>query len=95
MRLMVETKYDLLLSQRLILQPNLQATAGLTRDRDLGPDPKRYRLACGCVTRSPGVLHRMWVGSANMVMGGMGARARGRGTSDDEKRWVAGIRCWF
>lgn len=44
MRLMVETKYDLLLSQRLILQPSLQATAGLTRDRDLGAGPQTLQV---------------------------------------------------
>ncbi len=68
MRLMVETKYDLLLSQRLILQPSLQATAGLTRDRESrgrtpnvtgsGPDALPDHPACCTVC---GLGARIWL----------------------------------
>ncbi|WP_426979978.1 copper resistance protein B [Xylella fastidiosa] len=95
MRLMVETKYDLLLSQRLILQPNLQATAGLTRDRDLGAGPQTLQVG---VRMRYQITRRVapYVGwEREYGYGGNGRQARGRGTSDDEKRWVAGIRCWF
>ncbi|HHW4671830.1 MAG TPA: copper resistance protein B, partial [Xylella fastidiosa subsp. multiplex] len=95
MRLMVETKYDLLLSQRLILQPSLQATAGLTRDRDLGAGPQTLQVG---VRMRYQITRRVapYVGwEREYGYGGSGRQARGRGTSDDEKRWVAGIRCWF
>ncbi|WP_269665308.1 copper resistance protein B [Xylella taiwanensis] len=94
-RLMLEAKYELLFTQRLILQPRLQATAGLTQDHDLGPGFQTLQLGLRLryeITRRVAP----YVGwEREHRYGDHARRARGRGVPDDANRLVAGIRWWF
>ncbi|HHW4683334.1 MAG TPA: copper resistance protein B [Xylella sp.] len=94
-RLMLEAKYELLLTQRLILQPDLQAMVGLTQGHDQGTGLQTSHL--GLRLRYEITRHiAPYVGWEREHSYGERARHAGaRGASDDESRWVVGMRWWF
>ncbi len=93
----VEAEYELLITQRLILQPRLEADI-------YGKDDRERGIGSGLSTASAGIRLRYeirrefapyvgveWAGS----YGGTADYARAAGQSTDESRMVAGVRFWF
>ncbi|SDJ98484.1 copper resistance protein B [Pseudomonas delhiensis] len=95
--LRLESEYELLLSQRLVLQPSLEYNLALADDRATGVGAGGSELELGLRLRyevrrefAPYVGYQ-WSKS----YGRNGDIARAEGEKDEEGYWVAGIRLWF
>ena len=95
--LQLEAGYDLLLSNRLILQPELHARLAAAADPDSGLGAGQASVEAGLRLRyeisrrfAPyvGVVHERTFGDTAALRRVAGQRLR-------ESRWVAGIRLWF
>lgn len=95
--LRLETEYELLLTQRLILEPSLEYNLALADDRDIGVGAGGSELEAGLRLRyevrrefAPYVGY-VW----SKTYGRSGDLARAEGEHDEEGYWVAGVRMWF
>jgi copper resistance protein B len=95
--LRVEADYDLLLTQRLVLQPRVEVNA-------YGKDDPEAGIGSGLSDASVGVRLRYeirrefapYVGlQRSRLFGGSAEHARADGEEDSELQWVAGVRAWF
>lgn len=95
--LRVEGEYELLITQRLILQPRIEVTAYGRRDAARG-------VASGPSDATAGLRLRYefsrqfapYVGvEGNWLLGGTAGLARADGEPTRSTRWVAGVRFWF
>ncbi|WP_338039790.1 copper resistance protein B [Luteibacter yeojuensis] len=93
----VRVEYELLLTQRLILQPELEVNA-------YGKDDLRRGIRSGVSSLEGGLRLRYeirrsiapYVGIAwDHLVAGTAGLARGNGRRVTDRRWVAGIRLWF
>lgn len=93
----LEAEYELLLSQKLILQPSLEANLYLKDDAEVGIGSGLSELAVGLRLRYE--IYREfapyigveWVG----MFGGTANQASDAGQDTNETQAVAGIRFWF
>lgn len=95
--LSLEVEYDLLLTQKIILQPRLEANLNGKRDaaREIGSGLSE--MAAGLRLRYE-ILREFapYVGVERArKFGETGDYARASGVDDSETRWVAGVRFWF
>jgi copper resistance protein B len=97
MALKLTSEYDLLLTQRWILQPKLELNAYGQRD-------ERNGLGAGLAVGELGIRMRYeirrelapYVGiSWNRLFGETGTLAERSGTDRSELQWLAGVRVWF
>lgn len=95
--LRLETEYELLLTQRLILEPALEYNLALADDRDAGVGAGGSELEVGLRLRyevrrefAP-YFGYVW----NKTYGRSGDIARAEAEDDEEGYWVAGVRMWF
>ncbi|MBO3274265.1 copper resistance protein B [Pseudomonas schmalbachii] len=95
--LRLESEYELLLTQKLILQPSLEYKLALADDRDIGVGAGGSELEAGLRLRyeirrefAPYIGYQ-W----NRQYGRNGDIARAEGGDDEEGMWVAGVRMWF
>lgn len=95
--LRVEADYDVLLTQRLVLQPRVEVNA-------YGKDDPEAGIGAGLSDASVGVrlsyeIRREiapYVGlEASRLFGGSADLARGDGHDASDLRWVTGVRLWF
>lgn len=95
--LRLESEYELLLTQRLILEPFLEYNLALADDRDIGVGAGGSELEAGLRLRYE--LRREFAPYVGYVWsktyGRSGDIARAEGESDEEGYWVAGVRMWF
>lgn len=95
--LRLESEYELLLTQRLILEPSLEYNLALADDRDIGVGAGGSELEAGLRLRYE--LRREFAPYVGYVWsktyGRSGDIARAEGESDEEGYWVAGVRMWF
>jgi copper resistance protein B len=93
----VRAEYELRLTQRLILQPELEANA-------YGKDDERRQLRSGLSSLEGGLRLRYeftrafapYVGVAwEHLTGGTAELAAAQGRRITDRRWVAGVRLWF
>ncbi|SDN77304.1 copper resistance protein B [Pseudomonas jinjuensis] len=95
--LRLESEYEVLLTQRLILQPSLEYNLALADDRDIGVGAGGSELELGLRLRyeirrefAP-YFGYQW----NRLYGRNGDIARSEGEDDEEGQWVVGVRMWF
>ncbi|MNZ34040.1 Copper resistance protein B precursor [compost metagenome] len=95
--LRLESEYELLLTQKLILQPSLEYNLALADDRDIGVGAGGSELEVGLRLRyeirrefAPYIGYQ-W----SRQYGRNGDIARAEGEDDEEGMWVAGVRMWF
>lgn len=95
--LVVEGEYELLLTQRWVLQPRVEVTAYGKDDAERGQGRGLAKLVAGARLRyevsrqfAPYVG---WEWAA--ALGNSADQARAEGEATQEDRWVAGVRLWF
>lgn len=97
MALRMEAEYELLITQRLILQPRVEATLNSKRDeameagRGLSEAAAGIRLRYEFSRQFAPYVGVEWAGK----LGETADMARAAGDKTQEVRWVAGLRFWF
>lgn len=97
MSVRVSAEYDVLLTQRLILQPSIEANVSARTDREVGIGEGLNDLKIGLRLRYE--IRREFAPYVGLewkrAYGGAADIAHGKGEKAEDAAWVAGVRVWF